>query len=271
MQNLNDEAGKKCPVCQSPMHVAFTSQVLKKYSAKYKVCNGCGFLCADEPYWLEESYSRAIATADTGLMVRNCSIANRLACVLYFLISERGSGRYLDAAGGYGILTRMMRDFGFNFYWADKYCDNLVASGFEYNKELGNCSAVTAMEVMEHLTDPIAFVKETFSVSGATVLIFTTEIYEGEPPPESWWYYAFPTGQHIGFFQRRTLEIMAKELDLHFSSANGIHILSKVAINQTLLKIATCRLVCSLAPWWIRRKLGSKTTSDHQLMLQNIS
>ena len=260
-----------CPICQQLMQPAFTKQVLNKYSAQYEVCNGCGFLRAYEPHWLEESYSRAIATADTGLMSRNMTIANKLACVLYFVMGERGNGQYLDAAGGYGVLTRLMRDLGFDFYWADKYCENLVATGFEYHEKLGDCSAVTAMEVMEHLTDPSSFVEETLKLSGASTLIFTTELYEGDLPDESWWYYAFATGQHIGFFKRQTLEILAKKLGLHFASANGIHILSKVVVNEQLLRMATSRFVSRLAPWWIRRQLGSKTMIDHHLMLQNIS
>lgn len=271
MQNLLKVSDKKCPICQGLMQAAFTAQVLKKYPAVYEACNECGFLRTDEPHWLEESYSRAIATADTGLMVRNLSIANKLASVLYFLVGERGSGRYLDAAGGYGILTRVMRDYGFNFYWADKHCDNLVATGFEYNKDLGECKAVTAIEVMEHLTDPFQFIEETLSLSRASIFIFTTELYEGEPPlPDSWWYYAFNTGQHIGFYQRKTLEVLAKKLGLQFASANGVHILSKIAINEKLLSFATNRFILRLVPWWISRQLGSKTMIDHQLMLNKI-
>lgn len=266
--NLNSE----CPICQEFMQDSFATQVLNKYTATYQVCNGCGFLRAYEPHWLEESYSRAIATADTGLMMRNISLASKLSSILYLVMGERGNARYLDAAGGYGILTRLMRDFGFDFYWADKYCDNLVATGFEYSKDIGVCKVVTAIEVMEHLTDPVSFIKETFGFSGASSLIFTTELYEGEPPsPDSWWYYAFATGQHIGFFQRKTFEVIAKKLDLHFVSTNGIHVLSRNHINQRLLALATNRFVSLLAPIWIRRKLGSKTKSDYQLMLQNIS
>jgi hypothetical protein len=204
--------------------------------------------------------------------MRNLSIANKLAGVLYWGLGERGDGIYLDAAGGYGMQTRLMRDFGFNYYWSDKYCDNLLATGFEYKPEMGSCKAVTAIEVFEHLTDPATFIKETFEFSGSRTLIFTTELYVGEPPsPESWRYYSFATGQHIGFFKRRTLEILSEKLGLNFSSANGIHMFSEDRVNESMLSIATGRWASKVAPWWISRKLGSKTLNDHEQLLKIIS
>ena len=66
-----------------------------------------------------------IADADTGLVSRNLGIARRLAGLLYFGFDPKA--RYLDFAGGYGLLTRLMRDRGFNFYWHDLYCENVFA------------------------------------------------------------------------------------------------------------------------------------------------
>ena len=160
-----------CPVCSAPMKFAFKAKVLQKYEARYEVCDACGFLRAHEPHWLDEAYSRAIAAADTGLLARNISLAGKLAGALYWAMGERGHGRYLDSAGGYGVLTRLMRDRGFNFYWTDKHCENLLAPGYEYGPELGACLAVTAMEVLEHLTDPMAFIADALSTAGAQALL----------------------------------------------------------------------------------------------------
>ena len=261
----------KCPICSGMMKTCFTAQVLDKYPAQYEVCTACGFLRAHEPHWLEEAYSSAIAAADTGLVMRNIALSRKLAGVLYWIMGERGKGIYLDAAGGYGILVRLMRDLGFDFYWADKYCENILAPGFEYSPSFGECHAVTAMEVLEHVTNPVAFVEETLELSGAQILLFTTELYEGPPPqPDAWWYYSFATGQHIGFYQRRTLQALGTRLGLKFTSANGLHILSKMPINEGLLRMVTNRWASRFLPWLIGRRLGSKTMSDHQLMLQKI-
>jgi hypothetical protein len=270
-QSRTMQRDDQCPVCSGPMKKRFTVDVLGKYPAQYESCDECGFLRAHDPHWLEEAYSDAIAAADTGLVSRNIAIASKLAGVLYWAFGERGQGRYLDVAGGYGMLTRLMRDLGFDFYWSDKYCRNLLAPGFEYLPSMGPCVVATAFEVFEHLTDPRAFVEETLALSGAQALVFTTELFEGDPPrPESWWYYAFATGQHIGFFQRRTLVRLGTELGLHFSSAHGIHVLSRQKLNQRLLRFATGRWATRLAPWWLRRSLKSKIASDHRAMMQKI-
>lgn len=261
-----------CPICANLMMPCFKATVLGKYAAQYEVCAGCGYLCAHEPHWLDEAYSRAIVTADTGLVARNIAIANKLTGILYWILNERGAGRFMDAAGGYGMLTRLMRDIGFDFYWTDKYCENLLVPGFEYKESLGPCRAITAMEVLEHLTDPGAFVEEKMALSGAEALIFTTELYQGEPPhPDAWWYYTFATGQHIGFFQRRTLEMLGAKMGLHFASANGIHLFSKNEVNERLLGVVTGRWASRFGLWWIRRHLISKTMSDHHLMVQGIA
>ena len=260
-----------CPICNGAMRPVFTAQVLHKYPASYECCVSCGFLRAHEPYWLDEAYSSAIAAADTGLVKRNLSLASKVAAVLYLVLGERGEGRYLDAAGGYGMLTRIMRDLGFDFYWSDKYCENLLARGFQYNNTIGPCRAVTAMEVMEHLTEPAAFVDDILRSANSEILLFSTELYAGEPPsPENWWYYTFPTGQHIGFFQRRTLEILGNRLGLHLVSAFGLHALSRQPLDYLRFAFAAHPYLSHLAAPLIRRRLGSRTLDDHHRIMDKL-
>jgi Methyltransferase domain len=223
-------------------------------------------LCAHDPHWLEQAYSSAIVAADTGLVMCNLSLASKVAAVLYLALGERGPGRYLDAAGGYGLLTRMMRDLGFDFYWADKYCANLLARGFEYDSQRGPCRAVTAMEVMEHLTDPVAFVDETLRAAQSEILLFSTLLYAGTPPrPEDWYYYSFATGQHIGFFQRQTLEMIGQRLGLHLVSEHGLHALLRQPLARNRFALATHSYGSRLVTPWI----GTRTFDDHyQLIAQ---
>jgi hypothetical protein len=182
-------------------------------------------------------------------------------------MGERGNGRYLDVAGGYGMLTRRMRDLGFDFYWSDKYCDNLLARGFEFGEHLKGCRAVTAMEVMEHLTDPMAFVDDALKTADTDTLLFTTVLYKGKPPDKDWWYYAFPTGQHIGFFTRTSLETLGQKLGLHFISANGLHILTRQPLSEHKLRCVSQSWVAKLWSSRIRHRLGSKTMADHLTMM----
>jgi hypothetical protein len=37
------------------------------------------------------------------------------------------NGTFVDIGGGYGLLTRLMRDRGFDFYWKDPHCENIFA------------------------------------------------------------------------------------------------------------------------------------------------
>jgi len=250
------------------MHSAFTAIVLGKYEGAYNYCNKCGFLCANEPYWLEEAYSSAITFTDTGLVSRNVSVASRIAALLYFLLRERGDGRYLDIAGGYGLLTRLMRDYGFDFYWADKYCQNLMARGFEYTPFMGGCRAVTAIEVLEHSEDPVKFINDALDVGQTDTLIFSTELFEGNPPPpDNWWYYSFETGQHISFFQHITLEALASNMELHFATNGWLHIFSRTKINQSLYCACTGRFAAIMS-FYVRKRLGSLLMDDHDNLIQ---
>lgn len=260
-----------CKICGSNLSHAFKALVLGKYDANYSFCQKCGFLCADNPHWLEESHSKAISSIDTGLVSRNVAISNKLAAILYFFIGERGNGRYIDLAGGYGLLTRLMRDYGFDFYWSDRYCQNLMALEFNYTSEMGTCSAVTAFEVLEHTENPTKFVEESLKLSQSDTLIFTTDLYEGKPPsPDNWWYYSFETGQHISFFQRQTLDKLANSLGLQLSSAGWIHVISKNKINELFLKAYTGRLL-SLATYWVKKKLASRVISDRELLIKQLT
>lgn len=258
-----------CAICSGKMRACFKAQVLYKYPAEYEACADCGYLRVREPYWLEEAYTSAIAAADTGLVTRNIALAPKVASFLFWLMGERGDGRYLDAAGGCGLLTRLMRDLGFDFYWADKYCVNLLARGFEFSEHLVGCRAVTAIEVMEHLEDPLAFVDNLLKTAGSSTLMFTTELYEGEPPGQDWWYYAFPSGQHIGFFTRSSLKVLGRKLGLNFITANGLHVLSRQPLSQIRFRWVTRPCVARGTALVIRRLLGSKTLSDHQRIMNH--
>ena len=106
-----------CPVCNSTRKPAFKARILGKYDVGYHWCECCGLLQTEPPYWLEEAYRDAIVSIDTDIVARNLWCARRVACLLYFQFGSKE--RYLDVAGGYGLLTRILRDFGFDYYWSD--------------------------------------------------------------------------------------------------------------------------------------------------------
>ncbi len=253
----------RCRVCGSNAKPAFTHTVLGRYSCAYYQCESCGFLQTEEPYWLEEAYSSAIAVADTGLVQRNLATAKTLSSILCFLFDR--SGMYLDVGGGYGLLARLMRDVGFDFYWWDDKCRNLLAQGFEAPAEV-TFTAATAFEVLEHVPSPVSFLRESMARADTRTVIFSTQLFEGTPPaPDSWWYYAFDSGQHVSFFQRRTLARIAEQLGLNCYLGGSMHMLTDRTVSPVIYRLLSSSAAKPLSrvPEFL---LKSKTMDDHLKM-----
>lgn len=252
-----------CPICHSPLHSAFRHQVLGHINVEYFQCPNCGFLKTERPIWQEEAYATSYTDQDTGIVSR--CLQNRLKAevVLYSLFGDKGT--FVDIGGGIGLFTRMMRDIGFDFRTSDKYAEPILARGFkaEANKP---ATALTAFEVLEHVEDPTAFLRESLQAHGNchTVLLSTTT-FEGAPPPENWSYYGFEHGQHISFFTRAAMETMAKNLGLSYISVlRDMHLLTDKPVSWRLRKIFQNRLLflATVLATRIQRRNKSFTTYD---------
>lgn len=261
----------KCKICSSITYKSFGVLMLGKYDADFFHCKSCGYLYTPNPTWLVEAYTKSIAQTDTGILSRNLNISKFISIIIYFLANKPSDKKYIDVAGGYGLLTRLMRDIGFDFYWCDKYSNNLVASGFEYSVNQGSCFLATAIEVLEHVENPLEFLVSSMDLAGSDVLIFTTELYKGTPPnPNEWWYYSFITGQHISFYSKKTLEVIAEKLGLFFFTSNGIHILSKYQLNQLVLQLVSFKLLRSFLFFYVKSRMTSKSLADHNFLLDKL-
>lgn len=255
-----------CNICGDVNDKLHKARILNKYEIQYFSCPSCGFTQTEDTYWLDEAYSEALSASDTGVMARNLFFA-RTTKVILFLLGKR-QGRYLDFGGGYGIFTRLMRDQGFDFYWYDKYAQNLVARGFEGDIGGGQkYDAITSFENFEHFASPLEEIEKILKLSD--FIIFSTELMPADlPRPEDWWYYCLEHGQHISLFSLKSLNYIAEKNGINLiSDGKGLHIFSKQKISsriflltKIILKLGFDRIV----------KNPTKTNTDMETIIDNM-
>jgi hypothetical protein len=234
----------RCRVCSEESVPFGSARVLGTLDVRYFRCEACGFIQTEEPYWLERAYEQPIGVADLGIISRNIGLADTASAVISILFDS--GGRFLDWGGGYGILVRLMRDRGFDFYWRDPFCENLFARGFE---QTGATPAelVTAFEVLEHLPRPAEALAQMAEVSD-NVLASTLLLPEPAPALGKWWYYALEGGQHVSLYSRRSLGLLAEQLGMFVGSNRGrsLHLLTRTRKAAQAFPFVANRLVVRL-------------------------
>ena len=228
-----------------------------RYNIDYFLCSNCGFLQTEEPYWLKEAYSESINISDTGILSRNLNLSKKVTTILSLFFDKHG--KFLDYAGGYGIFVRLMRDIGFDFYWYDKYTENLVARGFEY-KDDTKYEVLTSFESFEHFENPIDEIENMLKISKN--ILFTTELLPSPVPiPSNWWYYGLDHGQHISFYSDRTLKYIARKYGLYYYNFGILHLMLSKPVPKYIkyiLKLSRFGLFNIL-----KKGLKSKTWDDY--------
>jgi hypothetical protein len=242
----------ECRICSAASQPLSTARILARYDIGYFRCPSCGFVQTEKPYWLKESYSEAINRTDVGLVRRNIE-HSRMLRVLIPLLADPAK-RFLDYGGGYGMLVRLMRDQGFDFRWQDAHCENLFAQDF--GSEPGSkYEMLTAFEVIEHLEDPRAGLREMLDCSDM-VLLGTYLLPEPCPKPGDWWYYSLEHGQHISFQSHASLQALAAGAGAQlYSNGINLHLVSRRPVQEARFRFAAGRRAAWLAPFFKRKSL----------------
>ncbi len=211
----------------------FTTKVLNKYDVQYYRCKDTGFIQTEEPYWLQEAYSSAITKLDIGLISRNEGLRETVIPVINSFFNA--NGKFLDYAGGYGLFTRQMRDRGYDFYHTDIYCQNIFAEYFDLSDlpSPTKFEMITAIEVFEHLPDPVAELQDISKHSDN--ILFTTVLQPKETVKAvtDWWYFIPETGQHVALYTEKALTALGAKFGYNFyTDGIGTHLFTKKSFSK---------------------------------------
>jgi 2-polyprenyl-3-methyl-5-hydroxy-6-metoxy-1,4-benzoquinol methylase len=261
-----------CKVCNHKVNKLIEAPIFsRRKMISYYKCESCYFIQTEEPVWLEESYSEVIAKTDIGLIYRNIKNSDITEKVISNLLPS--VNKCLDFGGGYGVFVRIMRDKGFDFYWYDDYCSNLFSEYFEGSLD-ETYDLITAFEVFEHLPNPMSTITKLASMSNN--IIFSTVTTDGIIDFQNWWYRGETSGQHISFYNTKTLNNIANKLDLNYYPIEGgsIHLFSKDKINNkntnAINKINFMMKIINKNNKNKVQKRESLLQSDYELMLKKI-
>jgi len=228
-----------CKICGSTSVFFDEAKILNEYLIAYYRCGHCGFIQTEEPFWMDKAYANAINDSDIGMVSRN--IANASVSKAIISVFFDPEARFVDYGAGYGILVRLMRDYGFDFYRAEKYCTNLFAKHFDFEGLVNPpVELLTAFEVFEHFSEPVSELDILLKLSSN--ILFSTELIPHPiPRPKEWWYYGLNHGQHISFYTLKALQHLASSRGLnYYSNKSNYHLLTKKSISPFLFNLI-CR------------------------------
>lgn len=258
-----------CPLCSNRLEPFANGTVLGSRPVLYVRCTICGSVFLPEPTWLDEAYSNAISPLDVGLLERCIQLANVTTALI---AAQRIShGIFLDFAGGYGTLTRLMRDRALDFRHDDPLCENIFAQGFNASMDQ-HYDMVTGFEVLEHLADPVATLTPIAAMTD--FLLVTTQVLPKPPPlPGEWDYFAEDTGQHITFYTVDGLRALGEKLGFELTSSGRlVHMFHRAPLRRTtrlLLRDERLSYLSGAVRAEFRRRRGL-TTADRTTVVQSL-
>ncbi len=262
----------KCLICANDTPLLFETKLMHKYSVSYHRCIACGFIQTEKPYWLNEAYQNIITTLDIGLLSRNINLSELVSGFVKKNFDPRA--RYLDYGGGYGVLVRLLRDKGLNFYRQDIYCENIFAANrdiTDLDENERRFELVTCFEVFEHTDEPYELLKRLKQLS-PNILISTLLIPDRVIQSESdWWYFAPETGQHITFYTRQSFMILAEKLNMNFyTNGEDLHLFTTERLVTNPLQVKPNTFMNKIAHK-IRTYLNPARNNGHALIEEDLN
>lgn len=258
------KATVECRLCAGALHKTFNQTILQKYEVEYFRCEACHSLQTEPPYWLDEAYGdKNLSSLDTGAAQRNIhNLAASWAIAKLFGVTHA-----MDIGGGDGLLCRLLRDYEINCYVNDKYASPVYAQGFTV-ADYTTPDMVLGFEVLEHFATPAGDIEAIFKYQSRVILL-STEIYTEQQ--RDWWYLVPDSGQHIFFYSRRSLELLAEKYNYVVIVSGGFILFVRSDVSaikkvfaKLLLKARVCRLLKALVVLLPARGVAK----DHALQIE---
>jgi hypothetical protein len=247
-----------CRICGKEASPFFSKLILGKYQVDYFKCGSCGHVQTEQPYWLAEAYREPAWKIDVGMADR-CVWTAQTAVAIAGKLKIKPEEPCLDWGAGTGLHVRLCRDHGLNFFYSDRYAHNIFAGGFEAEPAASPWSLISAFEVAEHLPNPIDDFGEILNLQ-PKYLLFSTLLYNGQG--SDWWYFT-NNGQHVAFYTRKSLEVIALKYGYLVASNNcDLHMFTRERARDGLLDWARKHRVRESVRY--RRKFGSRIMTDFQ-------
>lgn len=193
----------------------------------YHRCGQCGFCFApDLCKWPKERFAEKVyndgyvAVDPDYLEVR----PRGNAAFLHTCFPAFGRRRHLDYGGGNGLLSRTLRNAGWQSQSYDPFVDELTDPA-----ALGSFDLISAFEVFEHVPDIHAVLEEVLPMlRDDAVLMFSTALSDGAIVPGrrlDWWY-AAPRNGHVALHSQASLQTLAAAYGVRLVSLSQfLHVL----------------------------------------------
>lgn len=263
-----------CLVCRCECKSLFEFRVRGQFDAELFECKKCRFTFVSNPSWLESSFNRELNELDLGTIDRCLIFADFTEALITSI--GKASGRFLDWGGGYGILTRIMRDRGLDFENYDPFVNALFV-GPAVGDNDKKYDLITMSEVALHITNPVEVLAKI--LRNCDYLLISAVIAPSSIP-QDWWYLMPDTGQHVAIYHPESIRELARQLRVNvMSDGKFFHLFYKKDISMSTRLMLRFRPVGFLCAWllttkrYINRGLGrnhSLTNSDQQKLISQL-